>query len=564
MVIRVYQSQIRADKRPTVSSSPSINTGATEFYSSLADTISRTGTELGEFYIKKKEKELALQSEIELGSVNEELTDLYNSYLDPQGEIFLTPEKWVEGDESFATKANELINNKYNTIENKIVADTVKSKFIENFITLEKDLTKQSFARTDDLLQSNVNLRHETVIKDMSNTNNLEDMLKLVDNLYLENEDGTINTNSIIGLKFASGYYKEGETPLSMVNDSINQVVANRIVKVTSKMNPTQVSNAFKTNNFNDPIINNLINRLPETDKAKLLDETRDIAIKNIDAFSSFQNNADSIFNDQIKIGINDMMSTADPNERVDKKNKLLELAAGDKEQISIIKSNFDPNYFYSSFDSMDAQEVIAGVYSGRYSEEDIYGTQDKPASGLRDEFTKKSWLKIQDAYANTYLKSDKGKNQILNRLKRLFMIDDDPTQTTDIERAFSTVAASAFAQVDKLMDDKSLSEDEIIAKITKESQSARDSALYDVFVEDLEKRTKTIFDQNKPKFTQNNITMDKIRPNFMEQDFDNAILMLDDEVDSGLIFALKRIKDTLLFQYNAYGVIEYAKSMAQ
>ena len=39
---------------------------------------------------------------------------------------------------------------------------------------------------------------------------------------------------------------------------------------------------------------------------------------------------------------------------------------------------------------------------------------------------------------------------------------------------------------------------------------------------------------------------------------------MLDDEVDSGLIFALKRIKDTLLFQYNAYGVIEYAKSMAQ
>ena len=55
MVIRVYQSQIRADKRPTVSSSPSINTGATEFYSSLADTISRTGNELGEFYIKKKE-----------------------------------------------------------------------------------------------------------------------------------------------------------------------------------------------------------------------------------------------------------------------------------------------------------------------------------------------------------------------------------------------------------------------------------------------------------------------------------------------------------------------------
>jgi len=519
---------------------------------------------LGEFFIKKKEKELALQSEIELGSVSEELTNLYNSYLDPQSDIYLSPEKWVEGNESFETKANELINNKYNTIENKIVADTVKSKFIENFITLEKDLTKQSFARTDDLLQSNVNLRHETVIKDMSNTNNLEDMLKLVDNLYLENEDGTINTNSIIGLKFASGYYKEGETPLSMVNDSVNQVVANRIVKVTSKMNPTQVSNAFKTNNFNDPIINNLINRLPETDKAKLLAETRDIAIKNIDAFSSFQNNADSIFNDQIKIDINDMMSTADPNERVDKKNKLLELAAGDKEQISIIKSNFDPNYFYSSFDSMDAQEVIAGVYSGRYSEEDIYGTQDKPASGLRDEFTKKSWLKIQDAYANTYLKSDKGKNQILNRLKRLFMIDDDPTQTTDIERAFSTVAASAFAQVDKLMDDKSLSEDEIIAKITKESQSARDSALYDVFVEDLEKRTKTIFDQNKPKFTQNNITMDKIRPNFMEQDFDNAILMLDDEVDSGLIFALKRIKDTLLFQYNAYGVIEYAKSMAQ
>ena len=55
MVIRVYQSQIRADKRPTVSSSPSINTGASEFYASLSDTISRTGNELGEFYIKKKE-----------------------------------------------------------------------------------------------------------------------------------------------------------------------------------------------------------------------------------------------------------------------------------------------------------------------------------------------------------------------------------------------------------------------------------------------------------------------------------------------------------------------------
>tara|TARA_X000001388_G_scaffold47965_1_gene34360 strand:+ start:120 stop:1805 length:1686 start_codon:yes stop_codon:yes gene_type:complete len=561
MVIRVYQSQIRADKRPTVSSSPSINTGATEFYSSLADTISRTGNELGEFFIKKKEKELALQSEIELGSVSEELTNLYNSYLDPQSEIFLTPEKWVEGNESFETKANELINNKYNTIENKIVADTVKSKFIENFITLEKDLTKQSFARTDDLLQSNVNLRHETVIKDMSNTNNLEDMLKLVDNLYLENEDGTINTNSIIGLKFASGYYKEGETPLSMVNDSVNQVVANRIVKVTSKMNPTQVSNAFKTNNFNDPIINNLINRLPETDKAKLLAETRDIAIKNIDAFSSFQNNADSIFNDQIKIDINDMMSTADFNERVDKKNKLLELAAGDKEQISIIKSNFDPNYFYSSFDSMDVESVIAGVYSGRYSEDDIYGTQEKPASGLRDEFTKKSWLKIQDAYANTYLKSDKGKNQILNRLKRLFLIDEDPTQTDDIENAMGSVAKAAFVQVDKLMDDKSLSEDDIIAKITKESKSARDGALYDLFVKELELKTGNILKDHRSKLTLNGITITKIRPQFMEQDFDNVIKMLEDK---GLKTLFRNYRDTLLFKYSAYGVFEYANTIGQ
>ena len=40
-------------------------------------------------------------------------------------------------------------------------------------------------------------------------------------------------------------------------------------------------------------------------------------------------------------------------------------------------------------------------------------------------------------------------------------------------------------------MDDKSLSEDEIIAKITTESQSARDNALYEVFVQDLEKRTR-------------------------------------------------------------------------
>ena len=168
MVIKVYQSQVRADTRPTVANAPNINTGATEFYSSLAGTINQTGKELGDFFIKKKQNEIDLESQIQTGSINEQLTDLYNSYLDPNGEMYLSPERWVEGDDSFQTQAQTLINNKYNTIENKIVADRVKAKFSENFLTLEKDLTKQSFERTENLLESNLDLSKSVLIDDIS------------------------------------------------------------------------------------------------------------------------------------------------------------------------------------------------------------------------------------------------------------------------------------------------------------------------------------------------------------------------------------------------------------
>tara|TARA_R100001460_G_scaffold30470_1_gene60159 strand:+ start:970 stop:2586 length:1617 start_codon:yes stop_codon:yes gene_type:complete len=485
MVIRVYQSQIRADKRPTVSGSPTINTGASEFYSSLADTISRTGTELGEFFIKKKEKELELESQVETGAINDELTDLYNSYLDPQNDINLSPEKWLEGDDSFQAKAQSLINKKYSTIENKIVADTVKAKFQENFLTLEKDLTKESFKRTDQLLEQNLNLRQDNLIDDMSKSNSMMDMSRLTDDLY-----------EVINVRIRSGYYDKGETAQSIYMGAMQTVVKNRILEKSQDMDMSDFMMAYEDDAFgqDDEITNVMLGVLGTEEKTEIINSILDLKIEKIDKLEKYNNTIDDLNDNILETGLIKAQNESDPIAKAEIYKNLKTQFQGDITRTNLIKAS-ESTFDYSSVDTIDVVIEKGKINQGRE-----YGYSEIIA--LRSKVTKETFEDLHD----TYIKRSDLSSPLVNRLRQdikgsIYSTDDEYIESLQITNpeladAYNDAASIFVDKFNKLIQERELSPIEAKDKVMAEAQ---------IFIEGKKIRAanKTIENMNKEKLLQ-------------------------------------------------------------
>tara|TARA_X000001388_G_scaffold20743_2_gene13750 strand:+ start:76 stop:1692 length:1617 start_codon:yes stop_codon:yes gene_type:complete len=461
MVIRVYQSQIRADKRPTVSSSPSINTGASEFYASLSDTISRTGNELGEFYIKKKEKELELESQVETGAINDELTDLYNSYLDPQNDINLSPEKWLEGDDSFQDKAQSLINKKYSTIENKIVADTVKAKFQENFLTLEKDLTKESFKRTDQLLEQNLNLRQDNLIDDMSKSNSMMDMSRLTDDLY-----------EVINVRIRSGYYDKGETAQSIYMGAMQTVVKNRILEKSQDMDMSDFMMAYEDDAFgqDDEITNVMLGVLGTEEKTEIINSILDLKIEKIDKLEKYNNTIDDLNDNILETGLIKAQNESDPIAKAEIYKNLKTQFQGDITRTNLIKAS-ESTFDYSSVDTIDVVIEKGKINQGRE-----YGYLEIIA--LRSKVTKETFQDLHD----TYIQRSDLSSPLVNRLRQnikdsIYSTDDEYIKSLqdsnpELADAYNDASSIYVDKFNKLIQERKLSPIEAKNQVMAEAQS--------------------------------------------------------------------------------------------
>ena len=436
MVIRVYQSQIRADKRPTVSSSPSINTGASEFYASLSDTISRTGNELGEFYIKKKEKELELESQVETGAINDELTDLYNSYLDPQNDINLSPEKWLEGDDSFQDKAQSLINKKYSTIENKIVADTVKAKFQENFLTLEKDLTKESFKRTDQLLEQNLNLYE------------------------------------VINVRIRSGYYDKGETAQSIYMGAMQTVVKNRILEKSQDMDMSDFMMAYEDDAFgqDDEITNVMLGVLGTEEKTEIINSILDLKIEKIDKLEKYNNTIDDLNDNILETGLIKAQNESDPIAKAEIYKNLKTQFQGDITRTNLIKAS-ESTFDYSSVDTIDVVIEKGKINQGRE-----YGYLEIIA--LRSKVTKETFQDLHD----TYIQRSDLSSPLVNRLRQnikdsIYSTDDEYIKSLqdsnpELADAYNDASSIYVDKFNKLIQERKLSPIEAKNQVMAEAQS--------------------------------------------------------------------------------------------
>ena len=459
MVIRVYQSQIRADKRPTVANSRNINTGASEFYSSLADTVSRTGNELGEFFIKKKEKELELQSQVETGAINDELTDLYNSYLDPQSDIYLSPEKWLEGDESFQVKAQALINKKYNTIQNKIVADTVKSKFSENFLTLEKDLTKQSFQRTDQLLEQNLNLRQDTLIDDMSKSNSMMDMSRLTDDLY-----------DVINRRIRAGYYDKDETAQSLYMGAMQTVVKNRILEKSQDMDMSDFMMAYEDDAFgqDDEITNVMLGLLGVEEKTEIINSILDLKIEKIDKLEKYDNTIDDLNDNILENGLIKAQNESDPIAKAEIYKNLETQFQGDITRTNLIKSS-QSTFDYASIDTIDPLFIKGKINFGEIDIADL--TQ------IRTEVTKETYEDLYTTYVNVVEPS----SPLVNRLRQdikgsIYSTDDEYIESLqkknpELADAYNDAASIYVDKFNKLIQERKLSPIEAKTQVMAEAQ---------------------------------------------------------------------------------------------
>jgi hypothetical protein len=469
MVIRVYQSQIRADKRPTVSSSPSINTGAAEFYSGLADTISRTGTELGDFFIKKKQNEIELESQINNGQVNEELTELYNSYLDPQGEMYLTPEKWVSGNESFQVKANEIINKKYNSIENKMVADSVRAKFSENFLTLEKELTKKSYERTSNLLESSLSLNIDNTIKEISESNDGFQLAQLTDNL--------IDT---VKKQISAGFYKKGETYDTIIQGHFSTIARNRIISMTDKMNLSQVKNSFKNRDFGDEVTNAFLESFTKEDYENLQITVLDNAKEKFKKIIEFEDQANKFFELKHEDEIAAMIEEQDPIRKRTMKDDLMLYAVGDFALEQIVEEAYKTEG--ATEDIGDETEMRMSILLGEISYNDLIQNKNK--------FTKETFNTLQDLWSTNNRPQSGLVKQIRNEIKTLFFFNDDRATKRDdaLAKLFDAQLDITLQKFNRLIRDKDTSPQEAYDKIVKESANIINQEVFSLFENDLKK----------------------------------------------------------------------------
>jgi len=550
MVIRVYQSQIRADKRPTVSGSPSINTGASEFYASLADTISRTGNELGEFFIKKKEKELTLEAEIENGSINQELTDLYNSYLDPENEIYLSPEKWVEGDESFQSKAQTILNNKTKSIQNKFVADTVKAKFQENYLSLEKDLTKESFKRTDALLESNLDLRKTTLIDDISKNTDGMGVSILVDEL-----------SDVIIKQVRGGYISQGETLESVYSDAMQQIATNRIANASNNLTMSELNEAFQGREFiGDPITTLAFSVLSDEQINEISDNAVDLKIKDIERIIEIDEKADQFFKVENENEFVELENTKDPSERSAIYESLKEKAQGDASTLQIIEKAYK-NDIHPDVSQNNPKSISKDIFFGKVSYDDLVEYKDdlsetdynklhddwvtinKPNSPLVSEFQKaitdmfytendeilKAMVQDNAAVADIImLASNKFLNKFNNNVKNL----QDSQSIRDLFDAVET-EANAFIFNEKTKSIKKYLNEEIIKPYQDFAKLSQEN-----LIEDLEKIKK---DPN----------VDNNRKNFLQDDIDTMILLFGQDVFNEVYQKNVRRNNWLFFKCN-------------
>tara|TARA_R100001369_G_scaffold92901_1_gene141180 strand:- start:4563 stop:6212 length:1650 start_codon:yes stop_codon:yes gene_type:complete len=546
MAIKIYTPQINVSRKPAGSSSPNLNFGASEFLTTAAATADATGNALATYFINKKTKELELEVSTINNQVNDSLNTLHNSYLDPQGEKYLSPQTW---EENFAAESKLLINNATLGIKNKLVAQSVRSNFATQTLTLNNSLTKESFKRTAKILESNLNEETTSLINTLSTSNNAADISKKIDALDVN-----------ITKKINGGFFKDGDSFETLYTEALGEVVSNRIMTATENMTTNEIATAFQTETFGDEVVDTLIGGLSQTEKNTLFADSKKRSLDNLDNIIKFEEKADDIFNKAIEGDIVEMMSEPDAAARKVKYDALLLLAAGDTSQIKIINDAYDPNYFYSERDTMDLQETIAAVYTDAYSFEDIYGDGDNETvdgrMGLRDNFTKESWLLIQDAHAAT---QDGVRGKILRDLKTEFQIDENPLTETDIEGALQSVANNAFAQVDLLLKDKSLNRQEIKEQVSANSKESKDLALYDLFKEQVADR----FERILPNIIQVLGTTVEIRPNHFIKDTDNILKLLNaSEKGQGTALQFNRIKNDLLFKYTTFGTIKYAEEI--
>ena len=84
MAIKIYTPQINVSRKAAGSSSPNLNFGASDFYTTAAATADATGNALATYFINKKTKELELEVSTINAKINDGLNTLHNTYLELQ------------------------------------------------------------------------------------------------------------------------------------------------------------------------------------------------------------------------------------------------------------------------------------------------------------------------------------------------------------------------------------------------------------------------------------------------------------------------------------------------
>lgn len=476
MAIKILTASVRPDRKSTSVGPIKVETGAANYFNTLAQFGSTANDAVSSYFTQKAKNELELKKTTSEASLDLSMNELSKRLLDPAGEFANSPDTW---EQSFQDGAKQILENELSGVSNSILKSSIVSSFNTKYLGYEKNIVKSANAKVSNLLSAQYRTDIDTAADKLKVVDNVDDAVPLFDAIEYR-----------ISQLAAGGHLKPGETIDSIVTEKIGEIMQARILTTAEGMTLSEMQTAFKTRNFNDPLVDEFMARVSAEDMEVIYQEATDLKKQSIEKIINLEDQAEKYFEILHEDKILAMSEEPDATKRQAAYEDLMVTAGGDKQLENIINTAFYKDR-YSQFDQIDKGKTRIAIQLGEYSLNDLMAD--------KQQFTETTFLELQDLWATNNRPQSSLVNNIRNEIKTMFFYDDDKTTKTDdkLAQAFDTQQDLAIQKFNKLIRDPEISPQEAYSQIIKESEITIAEEVFKLFSEEVTKAN-SVYVRNK------------------------------------------------------------------
>ena len=433
MAITIMKSSITPSRKSTSAGTIRVDTGAAEYNKSLSSFGATANQAVTSYFEKKAQAEQNLQSATYDASIDNSLLELQQRIMDPTSEVAEQPFNW---EQLYEEGADEIFNSAISTTTNKALQTSILNSWNVAKIKYEKELVKESTARTQKLLKNTIvsNLEKDSaelvVVDDLDDLTIISEQIKNGINSYLNN-----------------GFNSATETELSLYEQYIGDAIKNRIINTSKDLTISEFMNAYDDNSFGEghEITNAMMLLLNEEQLNQALDDALAQKTDRIKLINDHEDEIEKQYQSEIENDILVMESINDPLEKKKVKLSYYEKYANDDDAIKKIQDAFYTNPADETDSYIEIGTILKDVNFGKYSLDEI--------ASLKPSLSKEDYAQLLDAHKAAIAPSSPANNRLRTRIKNeIFSSNDGFIQILQEEDPFMAAmfndALSAYTEM--------------------------------------------------------------------------------------------------------------------